>query len=268
MGQLEGKVAVITGAGNGIGRQVALDFAKEGAIVLVNDVNRSAADETVAMIREAGGQAEANYGNVASVEDADRMVEQAISLWNTLDIMVCNAGILRDRMVHNMSEEEWDVVINVHLKGTWACNRAAIRYWRPIAKEEAARGIKRHRKIINVTSLSGLRGAVGQANYAAAKMGIVGLTKTLAKEIGYLNINVNAIAPSALTAMTRGLEEKQWGHLPEEQKRIAIEVQMQQIAMRRKGDPSEISPAFVFLASPASDFITGQILNVDGGWNI
>jgi 3-oxoacyl-[acyl-carrier protein] reductase len=195
-------------------------------------------------------------------------VAQAASEWNRLDIMVCNAGILRDRMIHNMSEQEWDAVINVHLKGTWACNRAAVRYWRPLAKEEQAKGGAPYRKIINVTSLSGLRGSPGQSNYAAAKMGIVGLTKTLAKELGMLNINVNAIAPSAMTAMTEGLEEKQWGHLPEDQKKIAIQVSLSQIAMQRKGEPSEITPAFVFLASEASNFVTGQVLNVDGGWNI
>jgi 3-oxoacyl-[acyl-carrier protein] reductase len=266
--KLKNKVAIITGAGTGIGRHVAIDYAIEGATVLVNDLNKQCADETVRFIHEMGGTAVANYGNVASVSDTEAMVNQAVNELGDLDIIVCNAGILRDRMIHNMTEEEWDAVINVHLKGTWACNRAAVRYWRPLAKKQQEQGMKRHRKIINVTSWSGLRGSPGQVNYAAAKLGIVGITKTLAKELGIFHINVNAIAPSALTNMTMGLEDKQWGHLPEEHKNIAIDVSMQQIAMRRKADPSEISPSFVFLAEAASDFITGQVINVDGGWNI
>jgi 3-oxoacyl-[acyl-carrier protein] reductase len=158
-------------------------------------------------------------------------------------------------MTHMMTEEDFDLVIKVHLKGTWACGRAALQHWRPLAKKEAETGAPSHRKIINVTSASGLLGAVGQANYAAAKMGIVGLTKTWAKETGRLNINVNAIAPAALTAMTEPLVED-----PE-----AAKPRLARFALGRYGQPEEIAPSFVFLASQDSDYITGQVLCVDGG---
>jgi 3-oxoacyl-[acyl-carrier protein] reductase len=158
-------------------------------------------------------------------------------------------------MLHKMSEEEFDLVIGVHLKGTWACGRAAVQHWRPVAKEEAAKGEPRHRKIVNVSSASGLIGSPGQSNYAAAKMGIVGLTKTWAKELGGLAINVNAIAPAALTAMTEPLIQD-----PEDRKR-----RFARFALGRYGSPEEIAPAFVFLASEEANWITGQVLNVDGG---
>ncbi|MGH2820616.1 MAG: SDR family oxidoreductase, partial [Actinomycetota bacterium] len=166
------------------------------------------------------------------------------------------AGILRDRMVHNMSEEEWDAVIQVHLKGTWACGRAVVQHWRSIAKQELESGNPpKHRKIVNVTSASGLLGSVGQSNYAAAKMGIVGLTKTWAKELGALAINVNAIAPAALTSMTEPLLQDPAGR----------ERRLSRFALGRYGAPEEIAPAFLFLASDEANYITGQVLCVDGG---
>jgi 3-oxoacyl-[acyl-carrier protein] reductase len=170
-------------------------------------------------------------------------------------VLVNNAGILRDRMLHNMSEEEFDAVIQVHLKGTWACSRALVQHWRPLAKKELESGTPKHRKIINVTSPSGLLGSPGQSNYSAAKMGIVGLTKTFAKELGRYNINCNAVSPTALTAMTEPLIQD-----PEEKKR-----RLARFALGRYGDPEEIAPSFVFLAAKDSDYITGQILCVDGG---
>ena len=172
-----------------------------------------------------------------------------------IDVLINNAGILRDRMLHNMSEEEFDQVIEVHLKGAWACSRAVVQHWRPLAKQEAESGGPRARKIINVTSASGLRGSVGQSNYAAAKMGIVGLTKTWAKELGSLNILVNAIAPAALTAMTEPL-------LTDE---ATTKARLTRFALGRYGEPEEIAPAFVFFASDESNYITGQVLCVDGG---
>jgi NAD(P)-dependent dehydrogenase (short-subunit alcohol dehydrogenase family) len=204
--RLGGKSCIVTGAGRGIGRAVAIAFATEGARVVVNDVDKDAANEVAT---EIGERAVANYEPIGSVAAAEAVVQTALEAFDGLDVLVNNAGVLRDRMLHKMSEEEFDVVIEVHLKGTWACSRAAVQHWRPIAKGEADSGDPRHRKIINVTSASGLMGAVGQSNYAAAKMGIVGLTKTWAKELGPLNINVNAIAPAALTAMTEPLLEDQ-----------------------------------------------------------
>jgi NAD(P)-dependent dehydrogenase (short-subunit alcohol dehydrogenase family) len=230
-------------------------FAREGASVLINDVDKDAADDAVAKLTADGVKAAANYDAVGSVEAAEAIVRDAVEAFGRLDVLVNNAGILRDRMLHNMSEEEFDLVIQVHLKGTWACGRAALQHWRPIAKKEADEGKKVHRKIVNVTSPSGLIGAVGQSNYAAAKMGIVGLTKTWAKELGPLSINVNAVSPTALTAMTEPLLQD-----PE-----AAKKRMARFALGRYGAPEEIAPAFVYLAGEESNYVTGQILCVDGG---
>lgn len=251
--RLEGKRCIVTGAGRGIGRAVALAFVMEGANVVVNDVDKDAADSVVA--ETPAGSTIANYEPIGSVETAESLVATAVDAFGDIDVLVNNAGILRDRMLHKMSEEDFDQVVEVHLKGTWACGRAVVQRWRPIAKKEAEERRSTHRKIVNVTSASGLIGAVGQSNYAAAKMGIVGLTKTWAKELGSLAINVNAVAPAALTSMTEPLLSD-----PEKAKgRLA------RFALGRYGEPQEIAPSFVFLASKESDYITGQILCVDGG---
>jgi 3-oxoacyl-[acyl-carrier protein] reductase len=254
-GRLDNKACIVTGAGRGIGRAICLAFAKEGARVVVNDVDAQAADAVVKEIEEIGGQAVTNEDPIGTVAAAESLLGTALASFGELDVLVNNAGILRDKMLHNMSEEEWDQVIEVHLKGTWACGRAAVQHWRPVAKKEARDGVEKHRKIINVTSASGLIGSVGQSNYAAAKMGIVGLTKTWAKELGRLSINVNAIAPAALTAMTEPLIQD-----PEEKAR-----RYARFALGRYGEPEEIAPAFVFLAADESNYITGQVLCVDGG---
>lgn len=253
--RLEGKVCIVTGAGRGIGKAIVNAFAAEGARLVVNDVAAEAAGAAVEEIASAGGEAVANHEAIGSVAAAESVVASALDSFGQLDVLVNNAGLLRDKMTHNMTEEDFDKVIEVHLRGTWACGRAAIQHWRPLAKAEAPNGGPRHRKIINVTSASGLMGAVGQANYAAAKMGIVGLTKTWAKELGRLNVNVNAIAPAALTAMTEPLVAD-----PE-----TAEARLARFALGRYGAPEEIAPSFVFLASAESDYITGQVLCVDGG---
>lgn len=253
--RLQDKRCVITGAGRGIGRAIALAFAAEGASVLINDVDASAAESVAEEIRGLGCASAINDAPIGSVEAAESVVSSAIEAFGGIDVFVNNAGILRDKMLHKMSEEDFDLVIQVHLKGTWACGRAVVQHWRPLAKEEAAAGEPAHRKIINVTSPSGLIGAVGQSNYAAAKMGIVGLTKTWAKELGSLNINVNAVSPTALTAMTEPLLQD-----PE-----AAKKRLARFALGRYGAPEEIAPAFVYLASEESNYMTGQVLRVDGG---
>ena len=253
--RLAGKSCIVTGAGRGIGRAIALAFGAEGARVVVNDVDPAAADEVVSELRSGGGEATANTDAVGTVDAAESILASALDAFGEVDVLVNNAGILRDRMIHNMSEEEWDSVIQVHLKGTWACGRAVIQHWRPTAKQEAEAGAPVHRKIINVTSASGLTGSVGQSNYAAAKMGIVGLTKTWAKELGGLSINVNAIAPAALTAMTEPLVQD-----PEQAKR-----RYARFALGRYGSPEEIAPGFVYFASDESNYVTGQVLCIDGG---
>ena len=251
-GRLEDKVCIVTGSGRGIGRAVALAFAAEGAHVVVNDMDADAAKETANEITSQGVRAEVNTDAIGTVEAADSLLATALDAFGRVDVLVNNAGILRDKMLHNMSEEDFDLVIKVHLRGTWACGRAVVQHWRPLAK-----GVPDppHRKIVNVTSPSGLIGAVGQSNYAAAKMGIVGLTKTWAKELGRLRINVNAVSPTALTAMTQPLLEDP----------VAAEKRLARFALGRYGDPEEIAPAFVYLASKESDYVTGQVLCVDGG---
>ncbi len=253
--RLRDKISIVTGAGRGIGRAVALALAREGARVVVNDVDPGAADSVVAEIEQLGGQGKADNHPIGSVEAAEALVHTAIDTFGDLDVLINNAGILRDKMLHNMSEQDFDQVIAVHLKGTWACGRAAVQHWRPIAKRELDEGAAKPRKIINVTSASGLIGAVGQSNYAAAKMGIVGLTKSWAKELGSLGITVNAVAPAALTAMTEPLMKD----------KEAAARRVSRFALGRYGAPEEIAPAFVFLASEEADYITGQVLCVDGG---
>jgi 3-oxoacyl-[acyl-carrier protein] reductase len=253
--RLDDKVCAVTGAGRGIGRAIATSFAAEGGHLVINDVDGDAADELVGVLEASGMDAVAHHEPVGTVQAADSLVATALDNFGRLDVLVNNAGVLRDKMTHTMSEEDFDLVIKVHLKGTWACGRAAIQLWRPLAKAESSGGSPRVRKIINVTSASGLIGSIGQANYAAAKMGIVGLTKTWAKELGRLNITCNAIAPAALTAMTEPLLAD-----PE-----TAERRLARFALGRYGDPEEIARAFVFLAAPDSDYITGQVLCVDGG---
>lgn len=254
--RLEGKNCIVTGAGRGIGRAIVLAFAAEGANVLINDVDEAAASEVAAEIEALGVGAAVNTAAIGTVEAAESLVATALEAFGDIDVLVNNAGILRDKMLHNMSEEDFDLVIQVHLKGTWACGREVVRYWRPQAKQEKEDGrLTRYRKIVNVTSPSGLIGSVGQSNYSAAKMGIVGLTKTWAKELGQYQVNVNAVSPTALTAMTEPLMQD-----PE-----AAKKRLARFPLGRYGAPEEIAPAFVYLASSDSNYVTGQILCVDGG---
>jgi len=253
--RLQGKNCIVTGAGRGIGRAVALAFAAEGGNVLVNDVDADAATAVAEEAKALGVRGVTHTEPIGTVEAAESLLRVALESFEEVDVLVNNAGILRDKMLHNMSEEDFDLVIQVHLKGTWACGRAVVQHWRPLAKEEAAAGRTRHRKIINVTSPSGLIGAIGQSNYAAAKMGIVGLTKSWAKELGSLAINVNAVSPTALTAMTEPLLQD-----PE-----AAKKRLARFALGRYGAPEEIAPAFVYLASEESNYVTGQVLRIDGG---
>src|ERR1700761_3742839 len=242
-----GRVAIVTGAGRGIGREHALALAAHGAKVVVNDLGTSndgvgsdetPAQEVVRTIREAGGEAVVNTDNVADFRGAKRMIDQAVETFGTLDVLVNNAGILRDRVLVNMVEPEWDAVIEVHLKGTFAPSRHASAYWRNKSKEIEG---PVNARIINTSSISGLFGNTGQANYGAAKAGIAAFTVIAARELGRYGVTVNAVAPVALTRMTDGLRERS-----EEQK----------AAMH----PGRVSPAIVWLASAESADFTGRIV--------
>lgn len=250
----DGRVVIVTGAGRGIGREHALLFASTGAKVVVNDLGAEVdgsgsstgpAGEVVDEIRAAGGEAIANGENVADYEGAGRMVRAAVDAFGRLDVIVNNAGILRDRMLVNMTEAEWDAVIHVHLKGTFAPTRAAAEYWR----NETKAGNTVDARIINTSSPSGLFGNAGQTNYGAAKAGIASFTIICGLELGRYGVTANAIAPVARTRMTEPLGI---GGPPED------------AAQFDRLDPANISPLVVWLGSPESKDITGRVFCVDG----
>jgi NAD(P)-dependent dehydrogenase (short-subunit alcohol dehydrogenase family) len=255
MGRLDGRVAIVTGAGRGIGRSVALLLASEGASVVVNDLgaavdgsgqNSGPAHDTVAAIADAGGKAIANGADISAFSAAEGLIGTALEEFGRLDVLVNAAGILRDRMVFNMTEQEWDDVIRVHLKGTFNTTRFASAHWRSLRDETA------QNRIINFTSVSGLHGAPGQPNYAAAKMGIVGLTYSAARSLAKYGVTVNAISPAAATRMTDSVP-----------------------AERRRGgagggadiderSPDNVAPIVGYLASERSGWITGRIIHSAG----
>ncbi len=241
--KLKGKVAVITGSSRGMGRLVALEMVKEGANVVINGTNRDPVDNVVKEIKDAGGNAIATYDSVASMDGAQRIIKTAIDNYGKIDILVNNAAITRDKLMIEMTEEDWDSVIAVDLKGVFTCTKATIEY---MIKQKYGR-------IINVISASGRAGNVGQANYSAAKAGVIAFTKTCAKEFGRYNITVNAIGPSHKTRMYDGIPDKVL-------KKITAAR-----ALGRLSTPEEIPPAFIFLASDDASYITAQIIGVDGG---
>ncbi len=254
-GMLEGKVAVVTGGGSGIGREVCKTMAAQGAQVVVNDLGTavdgqgqsgSAADETVAMIQAAGGQATPNYDTVATPEGGQNMVQAAVDTYGKLDILVHVAGILRDRMVFNMSIEEWDAVINVHLRGAFCVNKPACVLMR--AQKSGC--------IINFSSISGA-GNSGQANYAAAKAGIMGLTRTVARDMAKYGVRANAIWPGANTRMT--------ATVPEAARQIRAERGLGENAPRpTERKPEHVAAVVAFLATDMAQDITGWTIGITG----
>jgi NAD(P)-dependent dehydrogenase (short-subunit alcohol dehydrogenase family) len=257
VGICEDRVVVITGAGRGIGREHALEFARQGAKVVVNDLggemdgtgsSTGPAGEVVDAIRAMGGQAVANGDDVSDPEGAQRLVDTAVDTFGGLDVLVNNAGILRDRMLVNMTVDEWDAVIRVHLRGTFAPSSAALHYWR----ERSKAGGDNDARIINTTSPSGIYGNVGQTNYGAAKAGIAAFTVIAAMEVARYGVTVNAIAPAALTRMTENLGMGQRAaDIPEGR--------FNPLA------PDNISPIVVWLGSPEAASVTGRVFNVAGG---
>lgn len=251
MGRLEGKVVAITGAGSGLGRGYALSMAKEGAVIVVNDYLQEAAEKTVAEIRERGGKAVACVGRVGTKELAEELLATALREFGKLDVLVNNAGITRDNLLIRMTEEQWDEVINVHLRGTFLNTQVAVRYF----IEHKVKG-----RIINITSPAGIYGNAGQANYSAAKAGIIGFTKAVAREVARFGICVNAVAPIARTAMTEAIPEKAREALYE---KIAKES-----TIRRVGEPEDVAPLVVFLAADESYYVTGQVICAAGSVGI
>ena len=268
---LEGKSAIVTGSGRGIGRAVALLFAAHGASVIVNDLEGDIAESVVGEIKADGGRAAACVGSVTAPDFPDRLVSTAITEFGQLDIIVNNAGYTWDAVLQNMTDEMWRAMIDVHLTAPFRIIRAATPYMREIAKQEIAAGKRVQRKIINVSSTSGVAGNAGQANYAAGKMGIVGVTKTLAKEWGRFNINVNAVAYGFIeTRLTQAKEEHTKTRVGEIEVELGIpserrEAALQFIPLGRAGTPEEAAGPVLFLASPLSDYVTGHVLLVTGG---
>jgi len=258
VGILDGKVAIVTGAGAGLGRSHALAMAAEGAKVVVNDLGTEwdgsgkpsggPADKVVKEIKDMGGQAVANYESVADFQGAKRIIDTALNTFGKLDILVNNAGILRDKMTFNMTEEEWDIVIAVHLKGTFNCGRWASVYWR----EESKAGRPVSGRIINTVSHAAIIGSPGQPNYSAAKGGIATLTMVWAREFAKMNVTSNAICPMARTRMT--VQTDKYG--------LFKEVPPGQFDAMA---PENISPLVVYLASDQAKDITGHVFSIRGG---
>ncbi|WP_186671267.1 3-oxoacyl-[acyl-carrier-protein] reductase [Sporosarcina sp. BP05] len=245
MGRFDGKSAIVTGASRGIGREIALLLAKEGARVTVNySGSKDKADDVVKLITESGGEAFAIQADVSDADDVKAMVDKTIEIFGSIDILVNNAGITRDNLLMRMKEDEWDDVININLKGVFLCTKGVTRQ---MMRQRAGR-------IVNVASIVGVSGNPGQANYVAAKAGVIGFTKTAAKELASRNINVNAVAPGFITTdMTDALSE--------EVKNQMLSV----IPLGKLGRPEDVARTVLFLLSEDAVYITGQTIHVDGG---
>ena len=240
----KGKVAVITGASRGIGRSIALALAAEGAKIVAVDLDLAATEAVVAELQNMGAEAVAVIGNVTVAADAEKMIDSAVQSFGRVDILVNNAGITRDGLLMRMKEDDWDAVLTVNLKGAFLCTKAVSKV---MTKQRSGR-------IINIASVVGQMGNAGQANYCASKAGLIGLTKSNARELAKRNITVNAVAPGFIaTAMTDALPEKSREEL------------VAQIPLARLGSPDDIAHAVVFLAAAGSGYITGQVLAVNGG---
>ncbi len=269
--KLEGRVALITGSGRGIGRAIALKLASEGARIVVNDLDADPAEETVQAIRAAGGQAVACIGSVSAPDFAERFVGTAVSEFKGLDIIVNNAGYTWDSVVQKMTDEQWYAMIDVHLTAPFRILRAAQPVIRALAKAEGEAGQRVVRKVVNISSVAGLFGNAGQANYSTAKAGIVGMTQTLAKEWGRMNVTVNCVAFGFIqTRLTASTAEATAANIEGREIKVGVNpgllaMMEQSIPLGRGGTPEEAAGAVYLLCAPESDYVSGQTLMCTGG---
>jgi 3-oxoacyl-[acyl-carrier protein] reductase len=242
--RLKEQIAVITGAGSGLGREASILFASEGAKVIVADVNRSQGEETVDLIKQKGGAAGFFPIDVGNHQEVQEQMAEIYKLEGRIDILINNAGITRDSMLHKMSHEQWDQLIRINLTGVFNCTNAVVPYMRA----------KGYGRIISTSSVVGVYGNIGQTNYAAAKAGVIGMTKTWAKELGPKGITANAVAPGFIrTPMTNAVPEK------------ILKMMEEKVPVGRLGDPRDIANAYLFLSLPQSSYVNGCVLSVDGG---
>jgi 3-oxoacyl-[acyl-carrier protein] reductase len=273
MGQLDGKVAIVTGSGRGIGQQIALRLARDGASVVINDLDEGPAQETRAMIESHGGRGVACNGDVAAPDFGDRIVQTAVDSFGDCHILVNNAGYTWDSVIQKMTDEQWYAIIDVHLTAPFRILRAFVNHLRPAVEDEKSAGKRVVRKVVNISSTSGVNGNPGQVNYSSAKAGIMGLTKTLAKEWGRYNVTVNAVAFGYIqTRLTQPLQQGESGTIDVQGRTVRIGVQSERLAIMnqmiplgRGGLPEEAAGAVYLFCSPDSDYVSGQTLVVNGG---
>jgi 3-oxoacyl-[acyl-carrier protein] reductase len=265
MGKLEGKVAIVTGAGRGIGRAVALKLAREGAAVVVNDRDEDPTHETAAIIVREGGRSATCVGSVTDPDFGERFVKAALEQFGGLDVVVNNAGYTWDSVIQKMTDEQFQAIMEVHVTAPFRILRAASEPFRTFAKKEAAEGREVFRKVVNISSVSGLGGNAGQVNYASAKAAVVGMTKTLAKEWGRYKVNVNCVAFGFIrTAMTQPLSAsggRKVGVSPD----LIEKLERDSIPLGRLGTPEEAADGVYLFCAPESNYISGQVITVGGG---
>ncbi|WP_428313048.1 SDR family NAD(P)-dependent oxidoreductase [Hydrocarboniphaga sp.] len=269
--KLEGKIALITGSGRGIGRAIALKLASEGARIVVNDLDAEPAAETVQAIREAGGEAVACVGSVTATDFADRLIGTAVNEYKGLDIIVNNAGYTWDNVVQKMTDEQWYAMLDCHLTAPFRILRAAQPVIRALSKAELEKGQRVVRKVVNISSIAGLFGNAGQINYSAAKAGIVGMTQTLAKEWGRMNVTVNCIAYGLIkTRLTGNAADNTTANIDGREIKVGVNPDLmammeRSIPLGRGGTPDEAAGAVYLMCIPESDYVSGQTLMCSGG---
>jgi 3-oxoacyl-[acyl-carrier protein] reductase len=273
MGQLDGKVAIVTGSGRGIGQAIAQRLVRDGASVVINDLDEGPAKETLALIAASRGRAVACNGDVAAPDFGERIVKTAVDSFGDCHIVVNNAGYTWDNVIQKMTDEQWDAILGVHLTAPFRILRAFVNHLRPAVEAEHDAGQRIVRKVVNISSVSGVNGNPGQANYSAAKAGIIGLTKTMAKEWGRYNVTVNAVAFGLIqTRLTQPLQPGQSGTIDVQGRTVRVGVQGERLAalnqmipLGRGGTPEEAAGAVYLFCSPDSDYVSGQTLVANGG---